>query len=98
MCTAISFQTKDHYFGRNLDFTTAFDTAVTIMPRNYSLTLRRVNKLAYFFHATLTSLREYELSPYPEPVLQAKLRTPARMKALQMFTNAFPALKELLYR
>jgi hypothetical protein len=58
----------------------------------------RVNKLAYFFHATLTSLREYELSPYPEPVLQAKLRTPARMKALQMFTNAFPALKELLYR
>jgi choloylglycine hydrolase len=40
MCTAISFQTKDHYFGRNLDFTTAFDTAVTIMPRNYSLTLR----------------------------------------------------------
>ena len=28
MCTAISFQTKDHYFGRNLDFTTAFDIGI----------------------------------------------------------------------
>jgi len=35
MCTAISFQTKDHYFGRNLDLEHAFHETVTITPRNY---------------------------------------------------------------
>lgn len=35
MCTAISFQTKDHYFGRNLDLEYSYHETVTITPRNY---------------------------------------------------------------
>ena len=36
MCTAISFKTKDHYFGRNLDLEYSYNEAVTITPRNYA--------------------------------------------------------------
>lgn len=35
MCTAVSFKTKDHYFGRNLDFEFSYEETVTITPRNY---------------------------------------------------------------
>lgn len=40
MCTAITFSTKDHYFGRNLDYEHGFQETVTITPRNYTLSLR----------------------------------------------------------
>ena len=36
MCTAISFKTKDCYFGRNLDLEYSYDETVTITPRNFS--------------------------------------------------------------
>lgn len=35
MCTAISFKTKKHYFGRNLDYEYSYEETVTITPRNY---------------------------------------------------------------
>lgn len=35
MCTAVSFQTKDHYFGRNLDLEYHYNEQVTVTPRNY---------------------------------------------------------------
>lgn len=37
MCTAISFLTNDHYFGRNLDLEYHYNEQVTIMPRNFPL-------------------------------------------------------------
>ncbi len=40
MCTAITYQTKNHYFGRNLDLEYSYHETVTIMPRNYPLTFR----------------------------------------------------------
>lgn len=40
MCTAISFKTKDHYFGRNLDLEYAYKEAVTITPRNFPFNFR----------------------------------------------------------
>lgn len=40
MCTAITFHTKDHYFGRNLDLEYAYSEAVTITPRNYPFRFR----------------------------------------------------------
>ena len=40
MCTAITFKTKDHYFGRNLDLEYHYDEAITITPRNYPLNFR----------------------------------------------------------
>lgn len=35
MCTAISVNAKNHYFGRNLDYEHTFGEKITIIPRNY---------------------------------------------------------------
>ena len=40
MCTAVSFSSKDHYFGRNLDLEYCYDECVTITPRNYPFAFR----------------------------------------------------------
>lgn len=45
MCTAISFLTKDHYFGRNLDLEYSYDETVTITPRNYPFCFRHEKTL-----------------------------------------------------
>lgn len=37
MCTAITYYTKNHYFGRNLDFETTFGEQVVLMPRRFGL-------------------------------------------------------------
>ena len=42
MCTAITYRTKAHYFGRNLDLEHSYDETITIMPRNFPLTFRHV--------------------------------------------------------
>lgn len=41
MCTAISYKTKDHYFGRNLDLEYSYEESVAITPRNYPFTFRK---------------------------------------------------------
>lgn len=41
MCTAITFESKDHYFGRNLDLEYAYEESVTVTPRNYPFHFRR---------------------------------------------------------
>jgi predicted HD superfamily hydrolase involved in NAD metabolism len=61
----------------------------------------RVNKLAFFFHATLLDLQwEHKCAPYSasysEPILPQEYRTAPRLKALQPFIETFPALRELL--
>lgn len=45
MCTAISYRTKAHYFGRNLDFEYSYEEQVTITPRNYPFLFRRAGEL-----------------------------------------------------
>ena len=40
MCTALSYRTRDHYFGRNLDLDTSYGEKVCIMPRNFPFPLR----------------------------------------------------------
>ncbi len=40
MCTAITYKTKDHYFGRNLDLEYSFKETVTITPKNYPFKFR----------------------------------------------------------
>lgn len=40
MCTAISFLTKEHYFGRNLDLEYSYNETVTITPRNFAFHFR----------------------------------------------------------
>lgn len=46
MCTSITYTTKDHYFGRNFDYEISYKEVVTITPRNYPLTFRKVDDLA----------------------------------------------------
>lgn len=40
MCTALSYRTRDHYFGRNLDLDTSYGEKVCIMPRDFPFPLR----------------------------------------------------------
>ena len=42
MCTAITYRTKDHYFGRNLDYEHGFQESVVITPRDYPFSFRRM--------------------------------------------------------
>ena len=42
MCTAISYQTKSHYFGRNLDLERGYGEGVVITPRRCPLPLRHL--------------------------------------------------------
>lgn len=41
MCTAVSFSSCNHYFGRNLDLEFSYNEAVTITPRNFPLHFRK---------------------------------------------------------
>lgn len=45
MCTAITYKTKDHYFGRNFDLEYSYHETVTITPRNYELCFRRAGRM-----------------------------------------------------
>lgn len=45
MCTAISYQNGDTYFGRNLDLERGYGERVVVTPRNYEIRLRCGNSL-----------------------------------------------------
>ena len=45
MCTAISWKSKDCYFGRNLDLERGYNERVVITPRNYEFPLRLLPNL-----------------------------------------------------
>ena len=45
MCTAITYNTKDHYFGRNLDLEYSYNETITITPRNYPFKFRKVKDI-----------------------------------------------------
>ena len=40
MCTAVTYRTTDHYFGRNLDLEYSYSEAVTVTPRRFPFTFR----------------------------------------------------------
>ena len=40
MCTAITFQKKDFYFGRTLDYEHGFREELILTPRNYPFLFR----------------------------------------------------------
>ncbi len=49
MCTSISFLTKNHYFGRNLDMEFSYGEKVIITPRKYPLKFRMANETKEHF-------------------------------------------------
>jgi len=46
MCTALSFTSGDHYFGRNLDLEYSYEECVTVVPRSFPLPFRRKGVLS----------------------------------------------------
>ena len=46
MCTAVTYQTRDHYFGRNLDLECSYQESVTVTPRNFPLPFRHLPTLS----------------------------------------------------
>lgn len=46
MCTAATYQTKDFYFGRTLDYEHSYEDEVTITPRNYVFQFRHMERMA----------------------------------------------------
>ncbi len=49
MCTAVTYKTKDHYFGRTLDYEYSYNETVTITPRNFLLHFRMMPKMETHF-------------------------------------------------
>ncbi len=45
MCTAISFLSADHYFGRNLDLNRSYGEEICVLPRSYPLSFRLKEKI-----------------------------------------------------
>lgn len=62
MCTAISFRTKDHYFGRNMDYEFSYEESVTVTPRNYPFIFRKVKPL--YEHYAMIGVA-YVVEDYP---------------------------------
>ncbi len=46
MCTAITYTTNNHYFGRNLDLEYSYNETITITPRNYDFKFRQVKNIS----------------------------------------------------
>lgn len=49
MCTAITYQTRDHYFGRNLDLEFSYHETVTITPRNFPFHFRKLQPIQHHY-------------------------------------------------
>lgn len=63
MCTAITYQTKNFYFGRTLDYEHSYGEQVVIMPRNFPLPFRALGILERHYGIIGMALvaREYPL-------------------------------------
>ena len=51
MCTSITLNTNDFYFGRNLDYEVCYGESVTVMPRNFYLKMRHTDDLKEHYAA-----------------------------------------------
>lgn len=63
MCTAVSWISGDHYFGRNLDLHYSYPEAVTVTPRNYPLYFKEMPPLLkhYALIGMATVMKNYPL-------------------------------------
>ena len=62
MCTAATYQTKDFYFGRTLDYEFSYGDEVTVTPRRYPFHFREMGELKT--HYTLIGMA-YVTGEYP---------------------------------
>lgn len=45
MCTAITYQRNDFFFGRTLDYDFSYDAQITVTPRNFTIPLRHLPEM-----------------------------------------------------
>lgn len=62
MCTAITYKTRDFYFGRTLDYDFSYDERVTITPRNYPFVFRHTGRI--YNHYAIIGMA-YVVDGYP---------------------------------
>ena len=62
MCTAVSYKTKDFYFGRTLDYESTFPTHITVTPRRFPLKFRHGGTMSV--HHALIGMA-YVVGDYP---------------------------------
>ena len=74
MCTAITYQTKDFYFGRTLDLDESYAEEVTITPRAFPLGFRDWGRLDRH-HAIIGFNQEFHLFRVILVVAQREART-----------------------
>lgn len=49
MCTAVTYCTKDHYFGRTLDYEVSYGESVVIIPRNFPFVFRHTAPMEHHY-------------------------------------------------
>ncbi len=49
MCTAVTYETKNHYFGRNLDLEYSYQETVTITPRKFAFQFRKAKEINHHY-------------------------------------------------
>ena len=49
MCTAATYQTKDFYFGRTLDYEFSYGEEIVVMPRNFPISFRHMGEMNHHY-------------------------------------------------
>lgn len=63
MCTAATYSSKDHYFGRNFDYEISYDEEVVIVPRNFQLDFKHED--SFKTHNAITGIASGIVKEYP---------------------------------
>lgn len=63
MCTAATFKTRNHYFGRNFDYEISYDEEIIIFPRNFNLEIRHEDDLNT--HNAIVGIAAGMIKDYP---------------------------------
>lgn len=73
MCTAITYRTKDHYFGRNLDLDRGFEEQVVVTPRRCPLPFHHCGEMERHYAILGMAHLEREYPLYYDAVNEAGL-------------------------
>lgn len=63
MCTAVTYKTADHYFGRTLDLEYSYNETVVVTPRHYPFSFRKMGEMKthYALIGMATVVEDYPL-------------------------------------
>lgn len=91
MCTAIAYQSNNHYFGRNLDYEFSYGENAVIIPRNFPFTFREVGTMnSHYAIIGITYLA-------PDPTKAATTKAPDPTKTSAAGTpDSYPLLYDAI--